>query len=106
MAMVSEQQWNLPLDSLIEIEDGDHRLATLRDVGMFILSLPERVKGQELWQAAAETVLEAAESGDTARVPIVLHMALLMSGRAARCVWDEAPIAPDGPDLFPWPLTR
>jgi hypothetical protein len=104
MAMASEQ-WNLPLDNLIEIDDGDHRLATLRDVGMFILSLPEKVKGQELWQAAAQTVLEAAESGDTARVPIVLHMALLMSGQTARSVRDEPPPAADGPDHFPWAAT-
>jgi hypothetical protein len=105
MTMASEQ-WNLPLDSLIEIERGDRRLATLRDVGMFILSLPEKVKGQELWQAAAETVLEAVESGDTARVPIVVHMALLMSGRSARSVLDDAPPPTDGPDHFPWPMTR
>jgi hypothetical protein len=78
--------WNLPLDTPIEIEHGDHWLATLGEVGEYILSLPETMQRQELWEVAAETVLEAAESGDTARVTLVFHMAAMMSGQNARSV--------------------
>ena len=89
MVALSEQgSWDLPLDRPIEIEHGDQRLATLGEVGAYILALPETVQRQELWHAAAETVLEAAESGDTARVSIVFHMAALMSGQNARTVWE------------------
>jgi hypothetical protein len=77
--------WNLPLDNPIEIEH-DHWLATLGEVGSYILSLPETVQRQELWQVAAETVLEAAESGDTARLVLVFHMAAIMSGQNARSI--------------------
>jgi hypothetical protein len=41
MVAASEDRfWNLPLDRPIEIEH-DRRLATLGDVGIFILALPE-----------------------------------------------------------------
>jgi hypothetical protein len=90
MVALSEQaSWNLPLNHPIEIEHGDQRLATLGEVGAYILALPETVQRQELWHAAAETVLEAAKSGDTARVAIVFQMAAIMSGRTARSVQND-----------------
>ena len=81
-----QNSWNLPLDTPIEIEHGDHWLATLGEVGEYIISLPETMQRHELWQVAAETVLEAAESGDTARVALVFHMAAIMCGQNARSV--------------------
>jgi hypothetical protein len=87
MSVWSDQgSWNRPLDRPIEIEHGNRWLGTLADVGGYILALPETVKRHELWQAAAEAVLDAAESGDTARVPLVFHMAALMSGQITRSV--------------------
>jgi hypothetical protein len=83
-----EAAWNLPLDCPIEIEHGDRRLATLGEVGAYILSLPQSVQRQELWYAAAETLLEAAKSGHTARVAVVFRMAAIMSGRSTRTVWE------------------
>jgi hypothetical protein len=101
MVAVSEDRfWNLPLDRPIEIEH-DQRLATLGDVGTFILALPETLKLQPSWQAATESVLEAAQSGDIASVTIALHMALLLSGQNARSVWNDEVDAADGPDNFP-----
>jgi hypothetical protein len=38
------------------------------------------------WQAAIETVLEAARSGDVACVAFAVHMALMLSGQNARSV--------------------
>jgi hypothetical protein len=55
-------------------------------VGAYILALPETVQRQELWDAAAETLLEAAKSGHTARVALVFHLAAIMSGQNARLV--------------------
>jgi hypothetical protein len=89
MVALSEQSfWNLPLDHPIEVGHADQRLATLGDVGTFILALPEALQQQQSWQAATETVLEAAKSGDTAPVTLVLHMALMLSGQNARSVWE------------------
>jgi hypothetical protein len=86
VALSEHGSWNRPLNRPIEIEHGNRRLGTLADVGGYILDLPETVKRHELWEAAAETVLEAAESGDTGRVPLVFHMAALMSGQVTRSV--------------------
>jgi hypothetical protein len=86
VAWSDQGSWNRPLDRPIEIEHGNRWLGTLADVGGYILALPETVKRHELWQAAAEAVLDAAESGDTARVPLVFHMAALMSGQITRSV--------------------
>ncbi len=80
--------WDLPLDRPIEVEHGDRRLSTLGEVGAYILALPETVQRQELWNAAAETLLEAAKSGHTARVALVFRMAAIMSGQNARTVWE------------------
>jgi hypothetical protein len=88
MVALSEQSWNLPLDHPIEVKHGDQWLATLGDVGTFILNLPETLRRQGSWQAATETVLEAARSGDTASVTIAVHMALILSGQNARSVWE------------------
>ena len=89
MVALSEQgNWNLPLNRPIEIEHGDQRLATLGEVGAYILALPETVQRQELWHAAAETVLDAVESGNAARVALVFRMAAIMSGQNARTVWE------------------
>jgi hypothetical protein len=88
MVALSGECWNLPLDHLIEVEQGDQWLATLGDVGTFILDLPETLKGQRSWQAPTETVLDAAKSGDTASVTLAVHMALMLSGQTARSVWE------------------
>jgi hypothetical protein len=88
MVASSERTWDLPLDRPIEIEHGDQRLSTLGEVGAYILALPETMQSQELWRAAAETVLEAAKSGYTARVARVFRMAAIMSGHNARTVWE------------------
>jgi hypothetical protein len=88
MAAFSEPCWNLPLDHPIEVEHGDQWLATLGDVGTFILNLPETLQRQPSWQAATETVLEAAKSGDTAPVTFAVHVALMLSGQNARSVWE------------------
>ncbi len=90
MVALSKQNgsWDLPLDRPIEVEHGDRRLSTLGEVGAYILALPETVQRQELWNAAAETLLEAAKSGHTARVALVFRMAAIMSGRNARTVWE------------------
>ena len=76
MVALSEQgSWDLPLDRPIEIEHGDQRLATLGEVGAYILALPETLQSQELWRAAAETALEAAKSRSKRCVfgPVVSH---------------------------------
>lgn len=86
VALSEKDNWNLPLNRPIEIEHEHQRLETLGDVGAFILALPEKVRRQELWHAAAEAVLEAAKSGHTARVPIVFRMAAIMSGQNIRTV--------------------
>jgi hypothetical protein len=89
MVALSEQgNWNLPLNRPIEIEHGEQRLATLGEVGAYILALPETLQRQELWHAAAETVLEALKSGHTARVALVFRMAAIMSGQNARTDWE------------------
>ena len=88
VALREQSFWNLPLDHPIEIEHGDWWLATLGDVGAFILDLPETLQQQHSWQAATETVLEAARSGDTAPVTLAVHMALMLSGQNARSVWE------------------
>jgi hypothetical protein len=80
--------WDLPLDHPIEIKQGDRRLATLGDVGSFILDLPETLQQHHSWQAATETVLESAKSGDTVPVTFAVHMALMLSGQNARSVWE------------------
>jgi hypothetical protein len=98
MAVLSRLSvWDLPLDHPIEIEHGDQRLATLGDVGTYVLALPEMVKRQELWQAAAETVLAAAKSGNTARVALVVQMAMTMSGQ---CTPSRDRPPPSGPDVM------
>jgi hypothetical protein len=90
MVALSKQHgsWDLPLDRPIEIEHGDQRLSTLGEVGAYILALPETVQRQELWNAAAETLLEAVKSGHTARVALVFRMAAIMSGQNARTAWE------------------
>jgi hypothetical protein len=89
MVALSEQgNWNLPLNRPIELEYGEQRLATLGEVGAYILALPETLQRQELWHAAAETVLEALKSGRTARVALVFRLAAIMSGQNARTVWE------------------
>jgi hypothetical protein len=100
VASSKQGSWDLPLDHPIEIEHGDQWLATLGDVGAYILALPEALKRQELWHAVAETVIEAAESGDTARVAIVFHLAAIMSGQTARSVWNDGADAAGAPDYF------
>jgi hypothetical protein len=100
MVALSEQCWKLPLDHPIEVEHGDQWLATLGDVGTFILNLPETMKGQHSWRVATATVLEAAKSGDTAPVTIAVHMALMLSGQNSRSVWNDGVDAADGPDYF------
>jgi len=87
MVALSEQgNWNLLLNRPIELEQGEQRLATLGEVGAYILALPETLQRQELWHAAAETVLEALKSGHTARVALVFRMAATMSGQNVRTV--------------------
>jgi hypothetical protein len=89
MVALSEQgSWDLRLDRPIEVGHGDQRLATLGEVGAYILALPETVQHQELWHAAAETVLEAAKSGRTARVARVFRLAAIMSGQNVHTVWE------------------
>jgi hypothetical protein len=88
VALREQNFWNLPLDHPIEIEHGDRCLRTLGDVGTFILALPETLQRQLSWQAATDTVLEAAKSGDTAPVTFAVHMALMLSGQNARSVWE------------------
>ena len=87
-AWSNQGSWDLPLDHPIEIEHGDRQLSTLGEVGAYILALPETVRRQELWHAAAETVIEAAKSGHTARVARVFRMAAIMSGQNVRTVWE------------------
>ena len=48
--------WNLPLDHPIEAERGG-RLATLGEVGQFLLALPDALRQRESWQRAVKTVL-------------------------------------------------
>jgi hypothetical protein len=101
MVALSEQRfWNRTLDHPIEIEHGDQWLATLGDVGTFILALPETLKQQPSWQAATETVLEAAKSGDTGPVTIAVHFALILSGKSARSVWGDGPTTEGKSDPF------
>jgi len=88
VALSEDRFWNLPLDHPIAIDDGNQWLATLGDVGTFILALPETLQRQHSWQSATETVLEAAKSGDTAPVTFAVHMALILSGQNARSVWE------------------
>jgi hypothetical protein len=89
MGRLSKQgSWDLPLDRPIEFEHSDQRLATLGEVGAYILALPETVQHQELWHAAAESVLEATKSGRTARAARVVRLAAIMSGQNARPVWE------------------
>ena len=93
--------WNEPLDHPIEIGRGDQYLATLGDVGTFILALPETLQRQHPWQVATEIVLEAARSGDGAPVTMAVLMALMLSGQNARLVWNTGADAAGSPDDFP-----
>jgi hypothetical protein len=70
--------WDLPLDHPIEVEGG--RLATLADVGAFILALPEPVRDAPIWVRATEALLAAAESGNAAPATLPIYMALILSG--------------------------
>jgi hypothetical protein len=87
--------WNLPFDHPIEAGRGG-RLATLGEVGQFILALPDALRQHESWQRATRTVLEAAKSGDTAPVARAVHMALILTGEKARLGADERARACDG----------
>ena len=75
--------WNLPLDHPIAAGRG-RRLATLGEVGEFILALPDALRQHESWQSAAKTVLEASKSRDTAPVTRAVYMALILTGESAR----------------------
>ena len=86
--LIEDRFWDEPLDRPIEIGHGGQRLSTLGEVGAYILALPKTLQSQELWHAAAETALEAAKSGRTARVARVFRMAAIMSGQNARTVWE------------------
>ncbi len=87
--------WNLPLDLPIEAERGE-RLATLGEVGEFILALPDALRQHESWQSATKTVLEAANSGDTALVTRAVYMALILTREGVRLGPDEQARARDG----------
>ena len=87
--------WNLPLDHPIEAERG-RRLATLADVGEFILALPQALRQHESWKSAAKTVLEAVKSRDTAPVTRAVYMALVLTSERARRGLDEQAQARDG----------
>lgn len=87
--------WNLPLDLPIEAERGQ-RLATLGEVGEFILALPDALRQHESWQSATKAVLEAAKSGDTALVSRAVYMALILTCESARLGLDEQARACDG----------
>src|SRR5215469_6986973 len=93
--------WNLALDHPIEAMRG-RRLATLGDVGEFILALPEALRQHESWQSAAKTVLEAVKSGDTALVTRAVYMALVLSGERTWLGSDERAQAWGG-YRTPWP---
>ena len=71
--------WKLPLDHPIEVERGG-RLATLGDVGVFILALPDALKAHQSWKDAAEAVVAALSSRDTAPVTLAVYMALILTG--------------------------
>jgi hypothetical protein len=73
---------NLPLEHPIEVEPGTS-LATLGEVSAFILALPEALKREEPWRAAAEAVVQAAKSRDTAAATVAVQMALILSGHKA-----------------------
>ncbi len=87
--------WNLPLDLPIEVERGK-RLATLGEVGEFILALPGALRQHEAWQTATNTVIEAGKSGDTAPVTRAVYMALILTRERARLGLDEQVRACDG----------
>jgi hypothetical protein len=87
--------WNLPLDHPIEAGRSD-RLATLGEVGEFILALPDALRQHESWQSATKTVLEAAKSRDTAPVTRAVYMALILTGESTRLGTDERGRACDG----------
>jgi hypothetical protein len=100
-ALVEDRFWNERLDRPIEIGQGDQCLATLGDVGTFILDLPEALQRQQAWRDATEIVLEAARSGDMAPVAMAVHMALMLSGQNARSVWSDGVDPAEGSDDFP-----
>jgi hypothetical protein len=86
VALSEPGSWDLRLDHPIEIGHGDQRLETLGEVGAYILALPATVQHHELWHAAAEAVLEAAQTGHPARVARVFRLAAIMSGQNAYTV--------------------
>jgi hypothetical protein len=100
-ALIEDRFWNEPLDRPIEIGQGDQCLATLGDVGTFILDLPEALQRQHAWRVVTEIVLEAAKSGDMAHVTMAVHMALMLSGQNARSVWCDGVEPAEGADDFP-----
>jgi hypothetical protein len=100
-ALIKDRIWDEPLDRPIEIGQGDQCLATLRDVGTFILDLPEAQQQQHAWRVVTDIVLEAARSGDLAPVAMAVHMALMLSGYNARSVWNDGVDPAEGSDDFP-----
>jgi hypothetical protein len=99
--LIEDRFWDEPLDRPIEIGQGDQCLATLGDVGTFILDLPEALQRQHAWRVATDIVLEAARSGDLAPVTMAVHMALMLSGHNARSVWNDGVDSAEGSDDFP-----
>jgi hypothetical protein len=88
--MVASSTWNrtrsvgnLRLDHPIEAGSGGS-LTTLGDVSEFILALPNALRQHESWQRAAEAVLEAVKSRDTAPVTRAVYVALNLMGESAR----------------------
>jgi hypothetical protein len=74
--------WNLPLEHPIEVKPNGE-LTTLGDVGALILGLPDAVKREQRWLAAAEALVEATKSHNTGPVTVAVHMALILSGHNA-----------------------
>jgi poly(3-hydroxybutyrate) depolymerase len=72
--------WQTPLTRAIELRDGT-RLTTLAEARAFMVALPEGDQLRNAWQKAAELLMVAAESGDTAAVTRQIEFALFVQAK-------------------------
>jgi hypothetical protein len=73
-------RWSSKLAYPVTAKDG-RRLATLLDASQLILKLPPAVQERQVWQRAAELLIEAAEHGGSVEAATAqMHLALFLTG--------------------------
>jgi hypothetical protein len=74
------EPWQVPLTRTIELRDGT-KLETLADARAFTVALSVGDQLRNAWQKAAELLMVAAESGDTAPVTRQIEFALFVQAK-------------------------